>query len=130
MGLKHKLVNITQYTVDFAGNYHYQALEPCMTQQFKYSTACLYKLICPTMSDYFVNMGIMVIILALILYAIKLYFFYYGYKIFEKWTIIPFFGNIHEIETRVKIDQLITMAILMILLGFIAIVVTYGLGVM
>jgi len=100
-------------------------IEDCAVTSDTFGVGCLYKIICVQMNDYFVRVGLFIIIFYIFLSWFLYWFFNKGYKNVKPkdtrfWRYI---GNLEILETRVYWDQWIRFRMSKVMLGYIAIVV-------
>jgi len=94
----------------------------CMIRKNAYSTDCLYKTICPQFNYYFIRTGLIIVIGYIVIKFLMWLFFKHLYKRLPN-KKYKFWGNFHNIETRIYWDSFINARLTKIMLGYIVIVV-------
>jgi len=128
MSNTYNMVNITGInTTEAIKN---SLVHSCQSNNGEYSAQCLYDVLCPQMSQYFINTGIIIIVAYIVLSWLCWWFFKYGYKhlkydknsAFGKWL-----GDLDKKETRAYWDNFIKTRLVKVMLGYIAVVVWFHL---
>lgn len=91
-----------------------------------FSVECLNKLFCPQLTTYFVNVGISLLVLSVVVQWFTWWFFNYGYKNFEYDLTSPlgkYLGDLHKRETRAYWDEFIRQQLIKAFMLFTAVVV-------
>lgn len=94
----------------------------CQVRSNAWSKECLIKTLCPQMNEYYINMGLTIIISTIIIYWFCWWFFKYGYKKLPD-KKHKFWGNIHIRETRIYWDTWIRNKLSKLMLGYIVVIV-------
>ena len=109
--------NVVPYAYGYNPNYPKECFE-----NGQYSIECLYNTICPQLNSYFINTGIAIILIYILMSWLLWWYFKYGYKKFP----IPankFIGDMRNIETRIYWDCWIRARLTTLCIAYIAMVV-------
>ena len=94
----------------------------CMVREYAYDIDCLYKTICPQYNQYFIKIGLIIIISYIVIMFLKWLFLKHLYKLTPN-KKCGFWGNFYNIETRIYWDNFINARLGKLMLGYIAVVV-------
>jgi len=94
----------------------------CVGDAF-YSVECLHKHFCPQLSSYFVNAGIVIVILYLIYCWVGWWYWNRGYKRFDLSEASRIFGDFTQLEDRQRWDVWIRHQFTKAMLLYIVVVV-------
>lgn len=100
--------------------------DKCLIGSDTYSIDCIYQNVCSSMNEYFIKMGLIIIISYVFLSWFLWWFLNYGYKKFrynKASKIGLFIGDLNDINRRMYIDEFVRNKILKVAIAYIGIVV-------
>lgn len=98
----------------------------CLIGTDKYSLECVYQNVCSQMDQYFIRMGLIIIIFYGLITWFLWWFLNYGYKKFrynKTSKIGLWIGDLDDIDRRIYIDTVIRSKITKVAIAYIGIVV-------
>ncbi len=92
----------------------------------KYSAECIHQMICPQFNNYFINVGLIILISYAVVWWLKWAFFKHWYKYLrydETNSFSHYIGDLSDLQNRVYWDTWITTRVIRVMAGFIGAVV-------